>query len=491
VKSVLFPILGVAAVLFAAQASVAERPNILFIMADDHSPNAISCYGNKDIQTPGLDRLARGGMRFEHALTPNSFCTPSRAALLTGKYSNKNGVTHLNQPFDGSQQTYPKLLQQAGYQTALFGKWHLLTQPTGFDHYCVMKMQGMVADPNVWESGSPWVSWEPRSKEWQKDGRKLKGYGVDVITDEALKWLDQRDPQKPFCMLLHPKPPHEPYVPAPRYEDFLKDVFIPEPTTLQDDYVGRTPLAIQEIMKNNRLEIRPQFLEWLTEEQRNTLTGDQKLSAIYQMYIKGYYRLVMSVDDNITKVLDYLEANGLEENTIVAYTSDNGFFLGEHGFFNKQWMYEPSLHVPMIIKYPPMVNAGTVNSSMINHIDMAPTMLDLAGLPVPTDMQGKSLKPILEGKQEKVREAFYYHFYRHGPQLPEMIGVRTDRYKLIHYPAMDESYQWELFDLKNDSDEIKNQYRNPEYQETKERLKKNLRKLIRDFEDPVEAPGLM
>ncbi len=462
------------------------KPNILFIMSDDHSPNAISCYGNKTISTPGIDRLARGGMRFEHALTPNSFCTPARAALLTGKYSHINGTTHLNQKFDGSQQTYPKLFQRAGYQTALFGKWHLLTQPTGFDHYCVMKMQGMVFDPTVWETGEPWVAWEPRSNKWQEGGRKLSGYNVDVITDEALNWLENRDRDKPFCMLLHPKPPHAPYQPAPRYEDFLADALIPEPVTLLDDYAGRTPEVLQDVMKNNRLEIAPQFQDLLTEEQKRDWTGEQKLRHIYQEYMKGYYRLVMSVDDNITRVLDYLEKSGLEESTIVIYTSDNGFFLGEHGFYNKQWMYEPSLHVPLIIKYPPLVKANTVNSSMINHIDMAPTLLDLAGLPVPSDMQGLSLKPVLERRQAKVRDSFYYHFYRHNNALPDMIGVRTEDHKLVHYPGQVGAARWELFDLKRDADEVTNVFANPEYMEVRRSLENELKRLAETYQDPIE-----
>ena len=216
-----------------------DQPNIVFIMSDDHSPNAISCYGNTDIETPGIDRLAREGMRFEHAMTSNSFCTPSRAMLLTGKYPHKNGTTHLNQPFDGSQQTYPKLLQQAGYQTSLFGKWHLLTRPTGFDHYCVMKMQGAHYNPRVFEPDHEWIPWKNGSKEWNQGGRILQGYGCDVITDEALEWIKNRDKKKPFCLLLHPKPPHGPYQPAKRYEHFLDGMELPEPPTLLDDYRGR------------------------------------------------------------------------------------------------------------------------------------------------------------------------------------------------------------------------------------------------------------
>jgi len=424
-------------------AAAASRPNILLIFSDDHAKHSISCYGNKDIKTPGLDRLANEGMRFDHALTPNSFCTPSRAVALTGKYSHKNGVTHLNQPFDGSQQTFPKLLQAAGYETSIFGKWHLLSRPTGFDHFCVMKNQGQPVNPRLFEPQHKWVVWDQgrnNKESLHSGGRVVQGFNNDVVTDEALEWLkEKREPNKPFCMLLHPKPPHEPYKPAPpKYKDFLKDVTIPEPAT----------------------------------------------------HIKSYYRLVKNVDDNVARVLAYLDESGLAENTLVIYTSDQGFSLGEHGFYNKQWMYENSLHQPLLVRYPGVIKAGTVHSSMVNHVDLAPTLLDFVGLPIPDDMQGYSLKPILEGKAEKVRDASYYHFYEHGKRLPEMIGVRTERYKLIHYPGMEGTYQWELFDLQNDPDEMKNQYGNPEYKEIKERMLKDLRKLIKDLDDPVDAPGL-
>ena len=472
-----------------------SKPNILLIMADDCAKQALSCYGNKDIETPALDRIAKEGMRFEHALTPNSFCTPSRAAVLTGKYSHKNGVTHLNQPFDGSQPTFPKVLQKAGYETSLFGKWHLLTQPTGFDHYCVMKMQGMTVDPIVFEPQHKWVVWGPKTVNTYLDGgRRLKGYNNDVITTEALNWLkNRRDKSKPFCMLLHPKPPHEPYHPPKKYEDFLKDVTVSEPATLLDDYTGRTPEAIAEIMTDNRIILGPSFQKRRKqlEKENPGITRDELTRAMYQEYIKGYYRLVKSVDDNVGRVLDYLEKSGLDKNTLVLYTSDQGFSLGEHGFYNKQWMYEPSLHQPLLVRLPRVIQAGSVHSSMVNHVDLAPTLLDFAGLPIPSDMQGYSLKPILEGKGDKVRDASYYHFYTHGARLPEMIGVRTERYKLIHYPGMKGIYQWELFDLEKDRDEMYNLYSNPEQAAVKERLKKQLQGLIKGLNDPVVAPGLV
>jgi arylsulfatase A-like enzyme len=477
-------------------AEAAARPNILLIMADDQAKHALSCYGNKDIQTPALDRLAGEGMRFNHALTPNSFCTPSRAVVLTGKYSHKNGVLRLNKPFDGSQQTFPKLLQGAGYETAVFGKWHLLTRPTGFDYYCVMKMQGMVTDPMVFEPQHDWVVWSKetrKDKSYNKGGRTLKGYNNEALTTEAINWLkEKRDPNKPFCLLLHPKPPHAPYDPPKKYEDFLKDVLIPEPVTLLDDYKGRAPETIQKKMASNRIILAPSFrkLRKQLEKDNPGISRDDLLRAMYQEYIKGYYRLVKSVDDNVGRVLDYLKESGLEKNTLVIFTSDQGFSLGEHGMYNKMWMYESALHQPLLVRLPGVIEAGTVHDSLVNHVDLAPTLLDFAGLPIPDDIQGYSLKPILEGKAEKVRDASYYHFYEAGTGLPEMVGIRTERYKLIHYPGLDEAHQFEVFDLKNDSDEMINQYHNPEFKEIVQKLKTGLRDLIEKHDDPVELPNL-
>ena len=478
----------------AVHLATAAKPNIILIMADDQAKQAIACYGNTDIKTPGLDRLASEGMRFEHALTPNSFCTPARAAVLTGKYSHKNGVLRLNQPFDGSQQTFPKLLQAAGYQTSLFGKWHLLTQPTGFDHYCVMKMQGTAVNPMVFEPQHEWIPWSPKDRNSAfKGGRRIEGYNNDVMTTEAINWLkESRDADKPFCMLLHPKPPHAPYIPPHKYKDFLKDVTIPEPATLLDDYEGRTPAAIKDLMNANRIVLMPPLQQYRKQLEKNNpeITEVELTRLMYQEYIKGYYRLVKSVDDNVARLLDYLDESGLTENTIVLFTSDQGFALGEHGLYNKQWMYEPSLHQPLLVRYPGTVSAGAVHESMVNHVDLAPTLLDFAGLPIPEDLQGYSLKPILEGRADKVREASYYHFYDHGKRLPEMVGVRTERYKLIHYPTMDEPYKWELFDLKNDPDEMNNLQNNPEYEAVREYMEEELRQLIIDVDDPVELPDL-
>ena len=477
-----------------ASPATPRQPNILLILSDDHARDALSCYGNTDMETPALDRIAREGMRFSHAVTPNSFCTPSRAVVLTGKYSHANGVTHLNQSFDGSQQTFPKLLQQAGYETSLFGKWHLISQPTGFDFYCVQKMQGMPNNPIVFETGMPWVPWSSKDgRSYQKDGRRLQGYNNDCITTEALAWLKKRrNGDKPFCLCLHPKPPHEPYVPPEEHADFLEDVDIPEPATLLDDYAGRTPEAIQDEMRANRLLLKDSFKELRVSLRKANpaITQDELTKKLYQEFIKGYYRLVKSVDDNVGRVLDYLDEAGLTEDTIVIYTSDQGFFLGEHGFCNKQWMYEGPLHQPLLVRFPGAIRAGAVNQSLVSHVDLAPTLLDYVGVAIPADMQGYSLRPLLEEREEKVRDKVYYHFYEHGKQLPEMIGIRTETHKLIHYPGVKPGYQWELFDLEADPDEMQNLASDPQYAAMRKQLEADLRGLIEELADPVDAPAL-
>jgi len=356
-------------------------------------------------------------------------------------------------------------------------------------------MQGMAKNPVVFEPQHEWIAWSGKDRKSAfKGGRRIQGYNNDVMTTEALTWLqEKRDASQPFCLLLHPKPPHAPYDPPKKYEDFLKDVTIPEPATLLDDYEGRTPAAIKHLMNANRILLGPPFQKYRKqlETENPNITEDELTRAMYQEYIKGYYRLVKSVDDNVARVLEYLDESGLAENTLVLFTSDQGFSLGEHGFYNKQWMYEPSLHQPLLVRYPGVIDAGAVHESMVNHVDLAPTLLDFAGLQIPDDLQGYSLKPILKGKADKVREASYYHFYEHGRRLPEMVGVRTERYKLIHYPTMDDPYKWELFDLEKDPDELQNEYRNPEFKEVRERMEVALRKLITDLEDPVELPDLM
>ena len=350
----------------AGSINASPPPNILLILSDDHAQHALSCYGNKHIQTPSLDRLAREGMRFNHALTPNSFCTPARAAVLTGKYSHKNGVTHLNQKFDGSQQTFPKMLQAAGYNTALFGKWHLLTQPTGFDHYCVMKMQGMPMNPGRLRTPARVDSLEPPKSENLQQGRP-QAQGLQQRCHHRRSprcgWSKSATRANPSACCSTPSHRMSPTCrPLPGMRHFLEDVTIPEPATLYDDYKGRTPEAIQKTMRSNLILRRPNFKKNIAEfrKQDPDITDKELLAKLYQIYIKGYYRLVKNVDDNVGRVLDYLDESGLAKNTIVIYTSDQGFSLGEHGFYNKQWMYEKPLHQPLLVRLPEVIKAGQV-----------------------------------------------------------------------------------------------------------------------------------
>jgi arylsulfatase A-like enzyme len=451
-----------------------NRPlNIVFIMADDHGRGAVSCYGSKLIQTPQIDRLAREGVRFDQAMANNSICSPSRASLLTGKYNHLCGVRKLNDHFDGAQQTFPKLLQQAGYQTAIVGKWHLFTQPTGFDFYSVLPGQGRYVDPPLKETGQPWGN-------GNKDGVEHKGYITDIITDISLDWLKHRDTSKPFCLLIHHKAPHSPHEPAERYKDLFKDTVFPEPSNLVDDYAGRAPEKVADMLVWSRL-VQIDYPQ-------------------YQAYLKGYLRLVAALDENVGRVLDYLDQSGLATNTVVIYTSDNGFFTGEHGFYNKMWMYEESLHVPMLIRLPPgagSVKAGTVNHDLVSILDLAPTILDLAGVKAPADIQGRSMKPLLTGASAAWRDKFYYHYYGVvGMSLTnwigshEIMGVRTKTAKLVFYPTWKGGPFWEYFDLVNDPHEMQNLYHTPAQQPAVTALKKDLRSLTEQYRD-TEAAKLL
>lgn len=461
-----------------AAAASAVGPNFVIILADDHSCNAISAYGGKLMETPHLDRLASRGMRFDQAMVSNSICSPSRATLLTGKYSHKNGVYKLRENFDGSQPTFPKLLRQAGYQTALFGKWHLASTPTGFDHFSIMRGQGRYDDCEF----------------HQKDGDggmravPSTGYVTDVITDQSLAWLGQREADRPFCLMIHHKAPHGPHDPAPRHRRLLESVVLPEPSTLLDDHEGRAPAAIADKNNWSRLLLvdRPykQYRE-LGKQRTGDRAHDTRL--MYQAFMKGYLRLVAALDENVGRVLDHLDEAGLSDNTVVIYSSDNGFFNGERGFYNKMWMYEPSLRVPLLIRAPG-VRAGSRTARFACLMDLAPTLLDYAGCPIPEDMQGHSLRPLLEGGDRPLREAFYYHHYGSAPDgvaPPELLGVRTRTHKLIHYPSFRGEHRWELFDLTRDPAEMDNLHGSQGHQQVADELKDLLKSLAEEFGDPV------
>jgi arylsulfatase A-like enzyme len=455
-------------------------------MADDHCRQATSCYAGKKalIQTPQIDRLAREGVRFNHALVGNSYCSPSRAAMLTGKYNHLCGVRRLQGVFDGAQQTFPKLLQQAGYQTALVGKWHLASQPTGFDFYSVMVDHGNYYDCLLNETGGTW------GNRGEKGAVVHKGYLTDVITDVSLQWLEQRDAGKPFCLMIHHKAPHGPHYPAPRHKKLFDDVDLPEPPNLLDDWKGRAPEPLTAKSQSSLLtNPYPEY-----QHLRKKFTGDRAhdTRVMYQAFMKGYLRLIAALDENIGRVLDHLDKTGLAKNTIVIYTSDNGFFNGEHGFFNKMWMYEESLHIPMIVRAPG-ASAGRANDELVSMIDVAPTVLDLAGVKVPGDMQGASMKPLLQDKPGPWRDAFYYRFYGvegERPGSPDwlnhgagIIGVRTKTGKLVFYPQWGKQPFWEYFDLTTDPTEMRNLYGEPSRRDEVAALKARLRELAAHYRD--------
>ncbi|MCX7007089.1 MAG: sulfatase, partial [Kiritimatiellaeota bacterium] len=470
------------------------RPNIVYIMADDHGRQAASCYGSQLIQTPNIDRLARGGIRFTEMMACNSICSPSRATLITGKYNHLCGVERLDAHFDRSQQTFPKLLQQAGYQTAIVGKWHLFSEPAGFDFFSVLPGHGRYTDAPFKESGQPW------GDSGNKGGVIRQGYVTDVITDTALDWLKRCAPDKPFCLMIHHKAPHSPHIAAPRHQDLFKDKTFPEPPNLLDDYAGRAPSAVANQLIWSRLlqQCEPQY-----QPIKQQFTGDRAHDTrlMYQEYMRNYLRLVVALDENVGRVLDYLDQSGLARNTVVVYTSDNGYFLGEHGFYNKMWMYEEALHLPLLVRLPPGLGgapAGSLNHELVAMLDVAPTLLDLAGVKVLADIQGRSFLPLLRGETAGWRQAFYYHYYgtvgapRDDNWIAshEILGVRTKSAKLVFYPTWKGGAFWEYFDLTSDPREMRNLYDAPEQQARAAELKQQLRGLAVQYQD-VEAVKML
>ena len=467
-------------------------PNILFIFTDDHSTRAIGAYGSAINETPNIDRLAAEGMLFEHCLVTNAICAPSRATILTGKYNHLNGQITNAERFDGGQQTFPKLLRAAGYQTAIIGKWHLGSAPTGFDFWRVLIGQGPYYNPPI---GSP------------EDTTVVKGYTTDVLTDLTLDWLENgRDDRKPFLLMHQHKAPHRPWQPGPDHLTLYDDVTIPEPPTLRDNYAGRASAAVRANMRvldnltaddlkitaPGRLD-EEQLATWnaaygpKNEELRSSGIAGEALDAWkYQRYIKDYLRAVASVDDNIGRVLAYLEDSGLAENTVIVYSSDQGWYLGEHGWYDKRWMYEESLTMPFIVRWPARVTPGIRRSEMVSNVDFAPTFLEIAGAAIPEDMQGRSLLGLLEGtSSEPVRDSFYYHYYEYPGShcVQRHYGVRTNRYKLIRYYVIDE---WELFDLQEDPDELRSVYDDSAYAAVRAELEQELVRLRDELDVPED-----
>jgi arylsulfatase A-like enzyme len=488
------------------------KPNIVFIITDDHAYQALSAYDDKIIQTPHIDRLANEGMLFKKAFVTNSICSPSRAVALTGKFSHLNSVRDNLDVFDSTQITFPKLLQKEGYETAIYGKWHLKSKPVGFDFWEVLPDQGHYYHPELLT-----VNGEI----------KTKGYVTDVITDRAITYLDSlRDKNKPFMLMYNHKAPHRQWWPSMHDLEDFKYHKIPVPETLFDDYKTKSKASLDAEMRiadhmalSADNKIAPELLEKLNYEEflswykgayierfnrltpkeqeqwtkiygpinsdfeKTTPKGKALTLWKYQRYMEDYLGVIKSVDRNIGRLLDYLDTNNLTENTMVVYTSDQGFFLGEHGWFDKRFMYEESFRTPLLIRYPEKIKPKTTNNNLVQNIDFAPTVLDVAGIKIPKDIQGKSLLPLFEKHSENWRKALYYHYYEYPGihMVKRHYGIRTERYKLIRFYYDIEA--WELYDLEKDPEEMTNLYGNQDYKEIQESLHKKLKSLRLKYKD--------
>lgn len=473
--------------------SAAEKPNIIWIFSDDHSYQTIGAYGGR-LQhlnmTPNIDRLASQGMRFDRCYVSNSICGPARAVLLTGKHSHLNGKKDNKGGFDHDQMNFAKILQKNGYQTAMIGKIHLNGAMQGFDYWDVLPGQGKYNNPDF-------ISAEGKEKN--------KGYVTDVITDKTLKWLsDQRDQSKPFMLMMHHKAPHRNWAPAKRHMSKYENVEIPEPPTLFDDYSGRgTAAKMQDMTIDKTMQLNADLKcgKWYKNNKqyaaRNAYyakhkpTGKDLVKWKYQLYMKDYLRCIWAVDESVGRLMNYLDETGLAKNTIVMYCSDQGFYMGEHGWFDKRFMYEESYRTPLLVRWPQHVKPGSVNKDLVQNIDFAETFLDLAGVNSPKEMQGESIVPLMKGNTPADwRSSLYYHYYEypafwHAVRRHE--GVSEKRFKLIRFYGKDvpNGEEWEFFDLKNDPQEMKSEYSNPDYVDEVERLKKELKRLREYYQVPA------
>ena len=503
--------------LFFSSQAFAQRPNVIYIMSDDHDEKAISAYNKTLISTPNIDRIAKEGILFRRCFVGNSICSPARATLLTGQHSHKNGVKNNTTRFDSSKITMPKLLQQAGYQTAIIGKWHLHSYPTGFDFWKILPGQGQY--------------YETTFIDMNGDTTRHHGYASELITDEAIDWLDNRDKNKPFVLLLHHKAPHRNFMPPLKWLEKFHNKKFPEPATLYVDTIGKgsawriQTMSILSIMQLcSDLKVDPKYLmdiPWLKPDsteiayynaimlripqqdreiikeiysergkllQKLKPKGKELLKLKYQWYMQDYLACVASVDENVGRVLKYLDQNDLTKNTMVIYTSDQGMYLGENGWFDKRFMYDKSMKTPLLMRWPGQIKAGSVSDAMVQNIDFAPTILNTTGVTIPGGMQGLSLVPIFEGKKKSLdRPYLYYHYYEFGRDhtvIPHL-GIRGDRYKLIYFYTVNE---WELYDLKTDPSEQKNLIHSPAHQKIIQDLKKQLINL-RNMYDDHEVAG--
>jgi len=469
------------------------HPNIIYIMSDDHAAHAISAYSNKLIQTPGIDRLAQEGVRFDRVYATNSICTPSRATILTGQYSHINGVPVFNS-LDPARPTVAKYLQAAGYHTIMLGKWHLGSDPQGFDEWEILPGQGVYHNPTFYTAESE---------------KTYTGYVSDIITDLALARLEKRPPGKPFFAMVHHKAPHRSWEPSERLGKIWRARQIPEPATLFDDYATRTD-AIRECTQKvfddlTRLDLKleppaslkgPARAKWLHTKpttieldengQKRTLTGLELKKWKYQRYMQDYLACCQSVDESVGKILEWVDAHGLRDNTAVFYASDQGFFLGDHGLFDKRFMYEESDRMPLLVRWPGHIKPGTTCDALGTNCDFAETFLDMAGEKIPADMQGHSLVPLLGGnKPDGWRTSFYYRYY-HDPgdhNTAAHYGVRTETHKLIYFWRKN---QWECYDLVNDPQELHNIYTDPAAQDTVAKLKAELYRLKKEVGDTAD-----
>ncbi|MDY3034453.1 MAG: sulfatase [Odoribacter sp.] len=511
----IYPLIGVTALSALASSCHSdkkkntERYNIVYIMTDDHTMQMMSCYDNRYVETPNIDRIAADGIRFTNSFVANSISGPSRACMITGKHSHANGfIDNSTSRFDGSQQTMPKLLQQAGYQTAMIGKWHLGSIPTGFDFWEILPGQGDYYNPTFIKMDTTKVTED--------------GYLTNIITDKSIRWLEeQRDPNKPFCLFVHHKACHRNWLPELKYLSLYEDKTFPLPENFYDTYEGRKAAATQEmniyedmdIMYDTKMYLpdRPSrlkgayesFIGRLHPEERaqydafyqplidtfyhRNLQGKELAEWKYQRYMRDYAKVLKSFDDNIGRLLDYLEENDMMDNTLIVYTSDQGFYMGEHGWLDKRFMYEESMRTPLIMHLPAEFKKRGDIPQLVQNIDYAPTFLELAGAPVPQDIQGVSLLPLLKGEQSKEwRKSLYYHYYEYPAEhmVKRHYGVRTERYKLIHfYNDIDE---WELYDLQNDPHEMNNLYGQKGYETITDSLRTELKRLQQQYKVPVE-----
>ena len=482
-----------------------QKPNIVFIMSDDHAFQAISEYSDKLINTPNIDKIAHQGIIYNKAFVTNSISAPSRAVILTGKFSHLNGVLGNSEVFDGTQQTVSNILNKNGYQTAIIGKWHLKSAPIGFDYWNVLPGQGNYHNPAFIKNGKDTV---------------YKGYVTEIITDLSVNWLKNRKKDKPFFLMMHHKAPHRNWMPALKNLELFEDKEFPLPENFYDNYEGRKALQRQMLTVKDHMDIRMDFkvpcytcdtvpvnqwapreynaeMERLTPDERrvwdeaykkeetefyNVRDDEKKFDRWkFQRYMEDYLRSIASVDESVGEVLDFLKENGLDKNTIVIYTSDQGFYLGEHGLFDKRFMYEEALRTPLVIKYPDEIRSGSNSNLMVQNLDIAPTLIDIAGVQIPGDMQGESLRKTWKGNPTGWRDAIYYHYYEKSFGATPHYGIRTERYKLIHF--YDEIDAWELYDLEKDPSEMKNLIEAEEYREQLKKLREKLSALKKKYKD--------